>query len=126
MAEVFISYSQSDRGLVAPIAAALAELGVDAWFDRGILAGESFGAVIRARLSEAKAVLVCWSPEAIKSEWVDSEADYARQLGTYVPVFLVQCALLPPFNRLHADDLTTWGGATTARTGLKWSTGSQS
>ena len=119
MAEVFISYSQSDRGLVAPIAAALAELGVDAWFDRGILAGESFGAVIRARLSEAKAVLVCWSPEAIKSEWVDSEADYARQLGTYVPVFLVQCALLPPFNRLHADDLTTWGGATTDPNWLK-------
>jgi len=58
MAEVFISYSQSDRGLVAPIAAGLAELGVDAWFDREILAGESFGAVIRARLSEAKAVLV--------------------------------------------------------------------
>ena len=52
MAEVFISYSPSDRGLVAPIAAALAELGVDAWFDREILAGESFGAIIRARLSE--------------------------------------------------------------------------
>lgn len=119
MAEVFISYSQSDRGLVAPIAAALAELGVDGWFDREILAGESFGAVIRARLSEAKAVLVCWSPEAVKSEWVDSEADYARQLGTYVPIYLVQCALLPPFNRLHADDLTTWGGATTNPNWLK-------
>ena len=119
MAEVFISYSQSDRGLVAPIAAGLAELGVDAWFDREILAGESFGVVIRARLSEAKAVLVCWSPEAIKSEWVDSEADYARQLNTYVPVYLVQCALLPPFNRLHADDLTTWGGATTNPNWLK-------
>ena len=119
MAEVFISYCQSDRGLVAPIAAALAELGVDAWFDREILAGESFGAVIRARLSEAKAVLVCWSPEATKSEWVDSEADYARQQGSYLPVFLVQCSLLPPFNRLHVDDLSTWGGATSNPDWLK-------
>ena len=119
MAEVFISYCQNDRGLVAPISAALAELGVDAWFDREILAGESFGAVIRARLTEAKAVLVCWSPEATKSEWVDAEADYARQQGSYVPVFLVQCALLPPFNRLHADDLSTWGGATTNPNWLK-------
>lgn len=117
MVEVFISYCQSDRGLVAPIAAALEELGVDAWFDQEIMAGESFGAVIRERLSEAKAVLVCWSPQAVKSEWVDSEADYARQQGSYVPVYLVQCALLPPFNRLHADDLTTWGGATT---NLNW------
>lgn len=119
MAEVFISYCQSDHALVAPIAAALEELGVDAWFDREILAGESFGAVIRARLNEAKAVLVCWTPEAVKSEWVDSEADYARQLNTYVPVYLVQCALLPPFNRLHADDLTTWGGATANPNWLK-------
>jgi hypothetical protein len=119
MAEVFISYCQSDRELVAPIAAALAELGVDAWFDREILAGESFGAVIRARLSEAKAVLVCWTPEATKSEWVDSEADYARQRGSYVPVFLVHCALMPPFNRLHADDLSTWGGARTNPNWLK-------
>jgi TIR domain-containing protein len=108
VAEVFISYSQKNRELVAPIAARLAELGVDAWFDRKISAGESFGAVIRARLKEAKAVLVCWSPEAIESQWVDAEADYAREVGTYVPVFVAACALMPPFNRIHADDLSNW------------------
>ena len=59
MAEVFISYKREERSLVAPIAAQLAELSVDAWFDREISAGENFGAVIRARLKEAKAVLVC-------------------------------------------------------------------
>ncbi len=75
MAEVFISYSQKERALVAPIAARLADLGVEAWFDREISAGESFGAVIRARLKEAKAILVCWSPEAIESKWVDAEAE---------------------------------------------------
>jgi hypothetical protein len=110
MAEVFISYSQEVRPLVAPSAERLAELGVDAWFDREIPAGESFGAVIRARLKEAKAVLVCWSPEAIESQWVDSEADYAREQGTYVPVFVAPCGLLPPFNRIHTDDLSRWKG----------------
>ena len=44
--------------LVAPIAARLTELGVDAWFDREISAGQSFGAIIRARLDEAKAEII--------------------------------------------------------------------
>jgi TIR domain len=119
VAEVFISYSQEVRPLVAPIADRLAELGVDAWFDREIPAGESFGAVIRARLKEAKAVVVCRSPEAIESQWVDSEADYAREQGTYVPVFVAPCALLPPFNRIHTDDLSKWKGEANDQTWIK-------
>jgi hypothetical protein len=106
--EVFISYSQKDRELVAPVAARLSELGVDVWFDRDISAGESFGAVIRAKLKEAKAIIVCWSPEAVQSQWVDAEADYAREMGTYVPSFIVPCTLMPPFNRIHTDDLSSW------------------
>jgi hypothetical protein len=119
MAEVFISYSQKDRALVAPIAARLAELGVDAWYDREISAGERFGAVIRARLKEAKAVLACWSPEAIQSDWVEAEADYARELGTYVPVFVAPCTLMPPFNRIHTDDLSKWTGESNDPTWIK-------
>jgi hypothetical protein len=32
-------------------------------------------------------------------------------LGTYVPVFIAPCALMPPFNRFHTDDLSKWTGA---------------
>lgn len=119
MAEVFISYSQKERERVAPIAARLAELGVEAWFDREISAGESFGRVIREKLKEAKAVLVCWSPEAIQSQWVDAEADYAREANNYVPVFVAPCALMPPFNRIHTDDLSGWNGSASDPTWLK-------
>jgi formylglycine-generating enzyme required for sulfatase activity len=111
MAEVFISYSQKDRALIAPIVAALKELGVDVWYDPEILPGQSFGAVILARLKEAKAVLVCWTPEATASDWVKGEADYARKLGAYVPVFIAPCELEPPFNRIHTADLSQWKGA---------------
>ena len=110
MAEVFISYSQKDRARIAPIAAALEELGIDAWYDREISAGQSFGAVIRGQLKEAQAVLVCWSPDAIASDWVDAEADHARESGAYLPVFIAPCALMPPFNRIHTDDLSKWTG----------------
>jgi tetratricopeptide (TPR) repeat protein len=119
VAEVFISYSQKERALIAPIAERLAELGVDAWFDREISAGERFGAVIRARLKEAKAVLACWSPEATQSDWVEAEADYARELGTYVPLFVAPCALMPPFNRIHTEDLSKWTGESSDPTWIK-------
>jgi hypothetical protein len=33
MAEVFISYSQKERALAAPVAARLTELGVEVWYD---------------------------------------------------------------------------------------------
>jgi TIR domain/Sel1 repeat len=119
VAEVFISYSQKDGALVAPIAARLAEFGIDAWYDREISAGESFSAVIRARLKEAKAVLVCWSPEAIESDWVDAEAEYARGAGVYVPIYIVPCALMPPFNRIHTADLSKWTGEANDPTWIK-------
>ncbi len=61
MAEVFISYARDDRKLVEPIAARLKELGVDIWFDISIESGEEFEVVIKAELSKAKAVLVCWT-----------------------------------------------------------------
>jgi formylglycine-generating enzyme required for sulfatase activity len=111
MAEVFISYSQKDRALVAPIAAALEELGVDFWYDPKISPGESIDEVIRAQLKVAKAVLVCWSPEAERSPWVNSEAEYARVTGSYIPVFVTRCTLMPPFNLIQTVDLSKWMGA---------------
>jgi hypothetical protein len=111
MAEVFISYSQKDPALVTPIAERLTELGVDAWYDRRILAGQAFDEVIYARLNEAKAVLACWSPTAIGSQWVRGEAEYARgKLGTYLPIFIAPCALPPPFNLIQTEDLSNWTG----------------
>jgi hypothetical protein len=41
---------------------------------------------------------------------VDAEAEYAREVGSYLPVYIAPCALLPPFNTIHADDLSKWKG----------------
>jgi hypothetical protein len=115
VAEVFISYGRKDREL----AARLVELGIDAWFDCEISSGESFGQVIRAELNEANVVLVCWSPQAIQSQWIDAEADYARGIGTCVPTFVAPCALMPPFNRIHTDDLSNWARSANNPTWLR-------
>jgi hypothetical protein len=89
MTEVFISYKREERAPVEPFAARLTELGVEVWFDAGLSSGDRFDTIILERLKEAKAVLACWSPEATLSDWVRSEAEYARQLRTYLPIFIV-------------------------------------
>jgi hypothetical protein len=111
MAEVFISYSQKDRALIAPISARLAELGVNVWFDREISAGEDYQKAIFAQLKKAGAVLVCWSPTATESQYVNSEATYSLGMKKYVPFKIASCELEPPFNIIHTDDLSEWKGA---------------
>jgi TIR domain-containing protein len=107
VAEVFVSYSRKDASLVAPIEAQLRELGIDAWIDRETPSGERYRQVLRAQLQAAKAVLVCWSPSALESTWVDYEADTAIELGTYIPVFLAPCRLMPPYRQIQTPDYQT-------------------
>lgn len=113
MSELFISYGRKNRDIVEPIVTLLKELGVVAWMDSGIQAGERYRREIRSQLKDAKAVLVCWSPEALDSDWVDYEADIALEYGTYVPVLLAPCALQPPFSSFQTPDLSKWNGQPT-------------
>jgi adenylate cyclase len=117
MSEAFISYAREDRSLVVPIAARLQQLGVEVWFDADLKAGDAFSDVILNKLQKAKAVVVCWSPTSALSPWVRGEAQYARKLNSYVPVFIEECELLPPYNELHTDDLSKWAGKGKTRTG---------
>ncbi len=107
MVDVFVSYARENRELVEPIAARLSELGVEVFIDQSPPTGAKFRQIIRAKLRDAKVVLVCWSPEALESDWVDYEAEVAHELGTYVPVFVVTpCNLSAPFNAIPTIDLS--------------------
>ena len=110
MPEVFISYGRKNRELVEPLAARLKELGVTCWMDSGIQAGDRYRREIRSQLKDAKAVLVCWTPDALDSDWVDYEADISLEYETYVPVYLAPCALQPPFSGFQTPDLAKWHG----------------
>jgi hypothetical protein len=50
VSDIFLSYSSADRDRVAPIAAALERLGWRVWWDRRILAGQSWDDVIAKAL----------------------------------------------------------------------------
>ena len=59
------------------VAAILRDLGHDVWLDDAIPAHRAYVDVIEERLREARAVVVIWSAEAVKSQWVRAEADAA-------------------------------------------------
>lgn len=114
MADVFISYKREERPAVERIATLLRDAGLTVWFDARLPSGQSFDEEINRELRAAKAVLVCWSPAAIASDWVRAEATIGRERDVLVAVMLTPTQLYPPFNLVHANDLTEWDGSETA------------
>ena len=110
MADVFISYSSQDRGRVAELAHALEQSGVSLWWDRRLVPGDGYEGAIEAELTSAKAVVVIWTQAAAASQWVRSEADYARNKGNLIPVRFEACSIPRPFDRLHTADMSRWKG----------------
>src|SRR5215469_7566063 len=110
MADVFISYARSTADQAHNIAEALRNLGFGVWRDDELPAHRDYSDVIEERLRSAKAVVVVWSAEAVKSQWVRAEADLAREAGTLVQLNLDGAALPMPFNRIQYADLAGWTG----------------
>ncbi|MFC7292554.1 tetratricopeptide repeat protein [Hirschia litorea] len=108
--DVFISYSSKDRDKAALVAEALGKSGLNVWWDRSLLPGDSYEVTIEKALKDAKAVVVCWTENAVASDWVRSEADDARVHGKLCPVMLQVCNIPKPFDRIHTEDLSGWHG----------------
>jgi adenylate cyclase len=114
MSDVFISYARSDEEHAAQVADALRASGHRIWRDDELPAHRAYADVIEERLKSAKAVVVLWSAEAAKSQWVRSEADAARQLGTLVQATLDGSIPPMPFDQIQCADLGRWKGEASA------------
>ena len=110
MADVFVSYARPDELQAKRVADALRSGGYHAWRDDELPAHRAYAEVIEERLKEAKAVVVLWSAEAAKSQWVRAEADVARAAGTLVQASLDQTIPPLPFNQIQCADLHDWDG----------------
>ncbi len=81
MADVFISYAQRAPEPTEALAADLATRGFAYWFDTRLLPTDKFWRVIMKRITDAKAVIVIWTPPAVESDWVYGEAKLAHEQG---------------------------------------------
>jgi adenylate cyclase len=114
MADVFISYARPDEAAAAQVADALRADGYQVWRDDELPAHRGYAEVIEERLKSAKAVVVLWSAEASKSQWVRAEADTARSAGTLVQATLDGGIPPLPFNQIQCADLNGWDGSAEA------------
>jgi TolB-like protein len=110
MADIFISYARSTAKQAQAIAEALRAQGYGVWLDDAIPAHRAYADVIEEELKAAAAVVVVWSAEAVKSQWVQSEADHARATGKLVQLNIDGAVLPMPFDRIQCADLTGWTG----------------
>ena len=110
MADVFISYSRSDRARVEPIAAALEAEGYSVWWDSDIRPGETWDEVIERELRAAACVIVVWSASSVVSKFVRAEASEADERRVLVPVRLESVRVPLAFKLIQHEDFSRWGG----------------
>ena len=110
MADIFISYARSTAAEAQQVADALRAAGYAVWRDDELPAHRSYAEVIEERLRAAKAVVVIWSAQAAKSQWVRAEANVARAASTLVQLRLDRTVLPLPFDEIQCADLAGWSG----------------
>ncbi|HEY4071025.1 MAG TPA: TIR domain-containing protein [Sphingomicrobium sp.] len=110
MSDVFISYARPDEAAAVRVAEMLRADGYNVWRDDELPAHRAYADVIEERLKSAKAVIVLWSAEAAKSQWVRAEADTARSAGTLIQASLDGNIPPLPFNQIQCADLGGWNG----------------
>jgi predicted ATPase len=110
MSDVFISYARGSQDQAHRIAEVLRALDYGVWLDDELPPHRDYSEVIEERLRAAKAVVVVWSAEAMKSQWVKAEADLAREAGTLVQLSLDGAVPPLPFNRIQCANLKGWSG----------------
>ncbi len=115
MTDVFISYARSTRQTALTVARGLRELGYEVWLDDQLPAHRAYADVIEEQLRDATAVVVIWSADAAKSEWVRSEAEMARAARKLVQLTVDRSRLPMPFDQIQCADLSDWQGEPDAR-----------
>ena len=98
--KVFISHAPTDEPLVKKIAAALEEAGLEVWdATRNLRPGDNFANGIGRALQESEAMVVLLTHDALRSDWVRREVDYALGEQSYarrlIPVLVGDPEELP-------------------------------
>jgi len=112
MADVFLSYAREDTARAEQIARALGDAGIDVFWDNEIPPGTTWADYIEQKLTQCKALIVLWSENSTKSQWVREEARMGRDKGVLIPVMID--ASTPPFGfgEVQAANLSAWNGET--------------
>jgi hypothetical protein len=108
--QIFLSYAKKDRSKARIFVKALEQEGYSVWWDGRIRPGEYFDKEIEKRLKDAKCVIVLWSRESVKSDWVREEAEKGKRMGILFPVRIDDTEIPMGFGLIQAASLIDWQG----------------
>lgn len=109
-ADIFLSYSESDKAIAALFAQGFAKEGLEVWWDDALRSGDSYDEVTEGALREARVVVVLWSKSSVVSRWVRSEATIADRRKTLIPVSIEPCDKPVIFELTQTADMSAWNG----------------
>ena len=105
MNRVFISYSRKNETFAERLARDLGDAGLDVWIDlRQIIGGELWQKEIFRGLQRAEFVILCLSPTALESEWVQREIEIAREQDKRIFPVMVETS----FSQIQQHPSLAW------------------
>ncbi|MFB2892909.1 TIR domain-containing protein [Aerosakkonemataceae cyanobacterium BLCC-F50] len=91
MTQVFLSYSDQDRGFMQKVAKTLMREGMTVWTNRtDIKSGVEYGEVIDRGIEQADNMVFLMSKAALKSVYCQKELNYARSLNKRIIPLLIE------------------------------------
>ena len=112
--DIFLSYKREDEAKAARLARALEVSGYSVWWDRSLLAGDSWRSQIQRAIDQSQLMIVIWTPASTgpDGDFVRDEAAQGKQRGMLIPVQMETTALPLGFGELQCIDLRKWRGST--------------
>lgn len=103
--DVFLSYSRRNRGVALAVVEMLKAAGHRVWWDHDIRSGQLWRATLPIRIEQSRRVVVLWSPEAVKSKYVEQEVVQAGFTGKLLAFRVAPCDVPHPFSEIQAPKL---------------------
>jgi len=108
--DVFLSYAREDRARAEQVARGLEAAGVQVFWDNEIPPGQTWADYIETKLTQCRALIVLWSAESTKSQWVREEARMGRDKGVLIPAMIDNVQAPFGFGEVQAANLSSWTG----------------
>src|SRR5262245_49258145 len=85
--------------------------GFSTWYDQRLVPASEWDKDIERAIEDANVVVTLWTPDAVKSRWVRTEADYAFKHSKLLPVITLPCEMPLAYRLVHAFDLSASSAA---------------
>jgi len=106
--DIFICYAHDDLKKVKLIAQDLEKEGFSVFWDRKTPIGKTWHEHIESALDIAKCIVVVWSSNSVKSNWVHNEASEGLQRKILIPILIETTPIPLAFRSIQAASLVNW------------------